>query len=74
MTTLLLNAPSICAICSLSRAPSSPPSRPAMITFSPDHSAVLGLIVFSGFALATGSRGRLSAWIVFSRGERPSRR
>lgn len=42
----------------------------AMITFSPDHSAVLGLIVFSGFALATGLAWAASAWIVFSRGER----
>lgn len=41
-----------------------------MITFSPDHSAALGLSVFSGFALATGLVFALSAWLVFSRGER----
>lgn len=41
-----------------------------MITFSPDHSAALGLSVFSGFALATGLVFALSAWLVFPRGER----
>lgn len=41
-----------------------------MVTFSPDHSAVLGLGVFSGFALATGLVFALSAWLVFPRGER----
>lgn len=41
-----------------------------MVTFSPDHSAALGLGVFSGFALATGLVFALSAWLVFPRGER----
>ena len=42
----------------------------AMITFSSDHSAVLGLSVFSGFALATGLVLALSAWLVFPSGQR----
>lgn len=41
-----------------------------MVTFSPDHSAPLGLGVFSGFALATGLVFALSAWLVFPRTER----
>jgi uncharacterized membrane protein HdeD (DUF308 family) len=41
-----------------------------MVTFSPDHSAPLGLGVFSGFALATGLVFGLAAWLVFRRGER----
>nr|WP_154923768.1 acyl-CoA synthetase [Microbacterium testaceum] len=41
-----------------------------MVTFSSDHSAVLGLAVFSGFALATGLVFALSAWLVFPRDER----
>ncbi|MGX1933740.1 acyl-CoA synthetase [Microbacterium resistens] len=35
-----------------------------MITFSPDHSAAVGLSVFSGFALATGLVLALAAWLV----------
>lgn len=41
-----------------------------MVTFSSDHSAPLGLGVFSGFALATGLVLGLSAWLVFPRAER----
>lgn len=41
-----------------------------MVTFSSDHSAALGLAVFSGFALATGLVFALSAWLVFARDER----
>ena len=41
-----------------------------MITFSPDHSASVGLAVFSGFAIATGFVFVLSAWLVFGAGER----
>ncbi|WP_264631914.1 acyl-CoA synthetase [Microbacterium hydrothermale] len=42
----------------------------AMITFSGDHSAVLGLSVFSGFALATGLVFGLAMWLVFPAGRR----
>lgn len=42
----------------------------AMITFSPDHSAAIGLSVFSGFALATAMVLVLSAWLVFPAGGR----
>lgn len=42
----------------------------AMITFSPDHSASVGLSVFSGFAIATGLVLLLSAWLVFPTGQR----
>jgi uncharacterized membrane protein HdeD (DUF308 family) len=41
-----------------------------MLTFSPDHSAEVGLAVFSGFAIATGLIFALSAWLVFSAGRR----
>jgi hypothetical protein len=41
-----------------------------MVTFSSDHSAPLGLGVFSGFALATGLVFALSVWLVHPRGER----
>ncbi|MBB3157635.1 uncharacterized membrane protein HdeD (DUF308 family) [Microbacterium proteolyticum] len=41
-----------------------------MVTFSSDHSAPLGLGVFSGFALATGLVFALAAWLVFRREER----
>jgi uncharacterized membrane protein HdeD (DUF308 family) len=41
-----------------------------MITFSPDHSASVGLSVFSGFAIATGLVLLLSAWLVFQAGSR----
>jgi uncharacterized membrane protein HdeD (DUF308 family) len=41
-----------------------------MVTFSPDHSATVGLAVFSGFAIATGLAFVLSAWLVFAAGER----
>lgn len=41
-----------------------------MITFSADHSAAVGLSVFSGFAIATGLVLLLSAWLVFPAGRR----
>lgn len=41
-----------------------------MITFSGDHSAAVGLSVFSGFAMATALVLLLSAWIVSPKGER----
>ena len=41
-----------------------------MITFSPDHSAPLGLSVFSGFAIATGLVFLLAAWLVHPTGAR----
>lgn len=42
----------------------------AMITFSPDHSATVGLSVFSGFAIATGLVELLAAWLVYGPGAR----
>lgn len=41
-----------------------------MITFSPDHSAQVGMAVFSGFAIATALVLLLSVWIVYPRGRR----
>lgn len=41
-----------------------------MITFSPDHSASVGLSVFSGFAIATGLVWALAAWLVHPAGSR----
>ncbi|MDL5487199.1 acyl-CoA synthetase [Microbacterium wangruii] len=41
-----------------------------MITFTPDHSAVVGLAVFSGFAVATALVLLLSAWLVYPAGRR----
>ena len=41
-----------------------------MITFSPDHSAAVGLAVFSGFALATGLVLLIAAWLVYPAGRR----
>lgn len=41
-----------------------------MITFSPDHSALVGLSVFSGFAIATGLVFLLSLWLVYPAGRR----
>ncbi len=41
-----------------------------MITFSPDHSAAVGLSVFSGFVLTTALVLALSAWLVFPEGRR----
>ncbi|WP_251454752.1 acyl-CoA synthetase [Microbacterium sp. Marseille-Q6648] len=41
-----------------------------MITFSPDHSAPVGLAVFGGFAVATGLIWMLSLWLVFPAGRR----
>ncbi|WP_082823044.1 acyl-CoA synthetase [Microbacterium sp. T32] len=41
-----------------------------MVTFSSDHSAVVGSSVFSGFALATALVFVLSAWLVYPSGQR----
>lgn len=41
-----------------------------MITFSPNHSAAVGLSVFSGFALTTGLVLVLAAWLVAPTGGR----
>lgn len=41
-----------------------------MITFSPDHSALVGTAVFSGFAIATGLVLLLAVWLVHRRGRR----
>jgi len=41
-----------------------------MITFSPDHSAAVGLAVFSGFAIATGLVWFAAVWLVFPKGDR----
>lgn len=41
-----------------------------MIVFSQDHSAAVGLSVFSGFAIATSLVYFLSAWLIFGSGER----
>jgi uncharacterized membrane protein HdeD (DUF308 family) len=41
-----------------------------MITFSPDHSAAVGLAVFSGFAIATGLVFLVAVWVVHPAGSR----
>ena len=41
-----------------------------MITFSPDHSAAVGMAVFSGFAIATALVLLLSIWLVYPAGRR----
>ena len=41
-----------------------------MITFSPDHSAAVGMAVFSGFAIATAIVFLLSIWLVYPAGQR----
>jgi hypothetical protein len=41
-----------------------------MVTFSPDHSAALGLSVFSGFAIASGLVLLLGAWLAYPAGRR----
>lgn len=41
-----------------------------MVTFSTDHSAPVGLSVFSGFAIATGLVFALGAWLAFPKGRR----
>jgi len=43
-----------------------------MITFSPDHSAEVGLAAFGGFGIATGLVFALAAWLVARPGERGS--
>lgn len=42
----------------------------AMVTFSADHSAQLGLSVFSGFAIATALVLILAAWLTYPSGAR----
>ncbi|SFR87607.1 hypothetical protein SAMN04487846_0176 [Microbacterium sp. cf046] len=37
-----------------------------MVTFSPDHSAAIGLSIFSGFALATGFVLLAAGWLVYT--------
>lgn len=41
-----------------------------MVTFSTDHSAEVGLSVFSGFAIATGLILLLAVWLVYPSGQR----
>lgn len=41
-----------------------------MITFSPDHSADVGLAVFGGFAVATAVAFGIAAWLVSPAGHR----
>ncbi|PCE16153.1 acyl-CoA synthetase [Microbacterium sp. SZ1] len=41
-----------------------------MITFSPDHSAAIGLSVFSGFVLTSSLIMLLAVWLVFPAGQR----
>lgn len=41
-----------------------------MVTFSPDHSASVGLAVFSGFAIVTGLIELISAWLTYPVGRR----
>jgi uncharacterized membrane protein HdeD (DUF308 family) len=41
-----------------------------MITFSPDHSAAIGMSVFSGWAIATAIVVLLSIWLVYPAGRR----
>ncbi|MDQ1130122.1 acyl-CoA synthetase [Microbacterium sp. SORGH_AS_0888] len=41
-----------------------------MVTFSSDHSAAVGLSVFSGFAIASGLVLLLAAWLVYPAGSR----
>lgn len=43
-----------------------------MVTFSEDHSAPLGLSVFSGFAIATALVLFLAAWLTYAPGHRAS--
>ena len=42
----------------------------AMVTFSPDHSAGVGLAVFSGWAIATALVLLFGAWLVYGAGAR----
>lgn len=41
-----------------------------MITFSPDHSAAIGMSVFSGWAIATAIVFLVSIWLVYPAGQR----
>ncbi|WP_345800942.1 acyl-CoA synthetase [Microbacterium sp. AZCO] len=42
----------------------------AMITFSPDHSAAIGMSVFSGWAIATSIVFFVAIWLVYPAGRR----
>ncbi len=41
-----------------------------MVTFSPDHSAVIGASIFSGFAITTGLAFFAAVWLVYPSGRR----
>lgn len=41
-----------------------------MVTFSPDHSAALGLAIFSGFTITSALVLTLAAWLVYPTGRR----
>lgn len=41
-----------------------------MVTFSPDHSAVIGMSIFSGFAITTGLAFFAAVWLVYPSGRR----
>ncbi len=41
-----------------------------MVTFSSDHSAAVGLAVFSGFAIVTGLIELIAAWLTYPAGRR----
>ena len=41
-----------------------------MVTFSPDHSAGVGLAIFSGWAIATALILLIAAWLVYPQGRR----
>ncbi|WP_103663427.1 DUF308 domain-containing protein [Microbacterium sp. CJ77] len=41
-----------------------------MVTFSPDHSAAVGLAVFSGFAIVSGLIELIAAWLTYPAGRR----
>lgn len=42
----------------------------AMVTFSPDHSAFIGMSIFSGFAITTAMVFFASLWLVYPAGRR----
>ncbi|GAA1955660.1 acyl-CoA synthetase [Microbacterium deminutum] len=41
-----------------------------MVTFSPDHSAVIGMSIFSGFAITTALAFFAAVWLVYPSGRR----
>lgn len=41
-----------------------------MVTFSSDHSAPVGMAIFSGFAMATALVLLISAWLIYRAGQR----